>query len=231
MTRTAATCWLSVCLGLWGCQPDVPSEVPSSAPPSEDLHAKLFEQANTAVNAGDLASALTHYQAALQVEPNNPFEYLAAARIQERQADIKGAIATVRLGQQVYAANLDLGVREARLMAILGSTEPALSQLEAILAADSTHMDAGFAKVEVLMLAGQNSQAVDAATKIVALLPEEADVHLWMAKALAQNGKAEAAALEVQTGLELAGDCECTAEVRSSLTELGQTLGLETNLK
>jgi tetratricopeptide (TPR) repeat protein len=117
-------------------------------------------QAAAALSAGDAASAVAHYQAALDLEPERPEIHTALALALMETSDAEGALAAahqaVALAPDDAQAHYSLG----RILRLTGDKESALDSLDKAVAIDPGLMMAVYEQGMLLAEKGRMTEAL-----------------------------------------------------------------------
>jgi len=174
-------------------------------PPQRALPAELA-QADLLLEAGDLAAAQPHADAALALAPDDEQALLLSARLREKAGDAAGAIAALRRALARDPLLFDASYRLARLLA--RSRDPADL-------AESKERFARHARIEPRLLDLQRARReLEAAPRSPAALVK-------LAALLDEVGEGEAATRHVEQALALAPDDVAALALRGCLAANG----------
>lgn len=223
---------LSFALSSLSCSPSAsPDPAPATppplaSPPSPKSDGDWLAQAIASQAKGDIDAAITARRAALALPPNTPFEYLGLAQLEHRASSPQRAMKTVLAGLEAFPGDPDLTLRRGEYLGELGHHADALALVRSSRQADPEHLGLAYGEVDLLIGAGETPLAKGALKALEPLFGAEPEYLLRLGRLNLALGDVTSAQSAITAGIEAAGDCECTEEVRGALQALGATIEL-----
>lgn len=169
--------------------------------------ARIFNEGAEAYNAGDMATAVSKFQQAADLDPSLVQARLVLAKMFFSQGNLSGALARAE-----EVAALDPGNGEALRIAYdsalrLGDTDKAAKALDGLAVSDPEWAATGLFKLATeLYDNGQTEAARHALERVLKADPDHARAHYLLGVALFNSGQTVPATEHLQRFLELAPD-------------------------
>jgi tetratricopeptide (TPR) repeat protein len=169
--------------------------------------ARIFNEGADAYNAGDMATAISKFQQAADLDPNLVQARLVLAKIFFSNGNLAEALARA---EEVVALEPENGdaLRITYDSALrLGDTEKAANALDGLAASDPEWASTGLFKLAVELY---NNDQIDAAAqaleRVLQVKPDHARAHYLLGVALFNSGQTKTASEHLQRFIELAPD-------------------------
>jgi len=169
--------------------------------------ARIFNEGADAYNGGDVATAISKFQQAADLDPNLVQARLVLAKLFFSQGNLSEALARA---EEVIA--LEPGNNDALRIAYdsarrLGDTEKAATALDALAVSDPEWAATGLFQLAVELYNSDRTQdAALALERVLQVEPDNARAHYLLGVALFNTGQTEPASQHLQRFLELAPD-------------------------
>jgi len=169
--------------------------------------ARIFNEGADAYNAGDIASAISKFQQAADLDPTLVQARLVLARLFFSEGNLSEALARA---EEVVALEPDNGdaLRIAYDSALrLGDTEKAARALDGLAVSDPEWAATGLYQLAVeLYNNGQTDEAAQALERVLQVKPDHARAHYLLGVALFNTGQTGPASEHLKKFIELAPD-------------------------
>jgi tetratricopeptide (TPR) repeat protein len=181
--------------------------------------ARIFNEGAEAYNTGDMATAISKFQQAADLDPTLVQARLVLAKLYLSQGSLSEALARA---EEVVALEPDNGdaLRIAYDSALrLGDTEKAAKALDGLAVSDPEWAATGLFQIAVeLYNSDRIEEAAQALERVLQVQPDHARAHYLLGVALFNSGQTEAAAGHLQRFIELAPDDPDAAIAKDLLT-------------
>jgi tetratricopeptide (TPR) repeat protein len=174
---------------------------------ASDAAKRIFNEGADAYNAGDLATAISKFRQAADLDPSLVQARLVLAKILFSQGSLAEALARA---EEVVALEPDNGdaLRIAYDSALrLGDTQRAAKALDGLAVSDPEWAATGLFQIAVeLYNSDRIEEAAQALERVLQVQPDHARAHYLLGVALFNSGQTEAATGHLQRFIELAPD-------------------------
>jgi len=181
--------------------------------------ARIFNEGAEAYNTGDMATAISKFQQAADLDPTLVQARLVLAKLYLSQGSLSEALARA---EEVVALEPDNGdaLRIAYDSALrLGDTEKAAKALDGLAISDPEWAATGLFKLAAeLYNKGQTEEAAQALERVLQADPDHARAHYLLGVAQFNTGQTETASEHLQRFLELAPEDPDAAIARDLLS-------------
>jgi len=180
--------------------------------------ARIFNEGADAYNAGDVATAITKFQQAADLDPTLVQARLVLAKVLFSEGSLFEALARAEEVVALEPDNSDalrIAYDSARR---LGDTEKAARALDGLAVSDPEWAATGLYQLAVEFYNnGQTDEAAQALERVLQVKPDHARAHYLLGVALFNTGQTEPASEHLQRFIELAPDDPDAAIARDLL--------------
>jgi tetratricopeptide (TPR) repeat protein len=184
-----------------------------------DTAARIFNEGADAYNSGDMATAISKFQQAADLDPTLVQARLVLAKLFFSEGNLSEALARAEEAVALEPDNpeaLRIAYDSARR---LGKTESAARALDGLAASDPEWAATGLYQLAVeLYNDGQTNEAAQALERVLQVQPDNARAHYLLGVALFNTGQTEPASEHLQRFIELAPDDPDAAIARDLLS-------------
>jgi len=169
--------------------------------------ARIFNEGAQAYNSGDMATAISKFQQAADLDPTLVQARLVLAKLFFSEGNLSEAMARAEEVVALEPANID-GLRIAYDSALrLGDTEKAAKALDGLAVSDPEWAATGLYQLALEFYNnGQADEAAQALERVLQVKPDNARAHYLLGVALFNTGQTEPASEHLQKFIELAPD-------------------------
>jgi tetratricopeptide (TPR) repeat protein len=189
---------------------------------ASDAAIRIFNEGADAFNSGDVATAISKFQQAANLDPTLVQARLVLAKIFYSQGNLAEALARAEEVTALEPDNVEalrIAYDSARRR---GESEKAAAALDSLAVSDPEWASTGLFELGVeLFNAGQTDEAAQAFERVLKVKPDNARAHYLLGVALYNSGQTEGAATHLNRFIELAPD-DPDAAIAKDLLEYAQ---------